>query len=166
MTVSPASASGRLGRRPAQGDDEPRPPVGTIRGGRDAGEQVGRRVVQPVRVVDHHDERSGDAQRQEAHDRVGLAVRAEAGLQLVHLGRRRDLQVGDLGDQRRQRQEAGIELPQAVQELAGHRGRIAPAHAEQVAHGVPEGPQREGHAVRLAPDGDRADPTGAVGHDA
>ena len=87
----------------------------------------------------------------------------EAGLQLVHLGRRRDLQVGDLGDQRRERQEAGIELPQALQELAGHRGRIAPAHAEQVAHGVPEGPQGEGHAVRLAPDGDRADPTGAVG---
>ena len=52
------------------------------------------------------------------------------------------------------RQEAGIELPQALQELAGHRGRIAPAHAEQVAHGVPEGPQGEGHAVRLAPDGD------------
>ena len=99
--------------------------------------------------------------RQQAHERVGLAVRAEAGLQLVHLGRRGDLQVGDLGDQRRHRQEAGIELPQAVQELAGHRGGIVPAHAEQVAHGVPEGPQGEGDAVRLAPDGDRADPTGA-----
>ena len=152
-----------LGRRPAQGEDQPRPPVGTTRRCRDAGEQVGRRVVQPVRVVDDHDERSGDAPGQEAHERVGLAVGAEAGLQLVHFGRRRDLQVGDLGDQRRHRQEVGVDLPQALQELAGHRGGIVPAHAEQVAHGVPERPQGKGHAVRLAPDGDRADPTGAVG---
>ena len=143
------------GARPADGQDEPRPGVDRIGRRRDQpAEQLGRSLVDPVGVVDDDGQRAVGPGRQQPDDGVGCAVPAEPGLDLVHLDRRWHVDVRHLAHERRQRQQVGIDDPQASEQRSSHHRGIGPLDAEQVAYGVAHGAVGEGRAVRLTADGD------------
>ena len=150
-----------LARRVPRDEREPRPPR-HLRA--EMAEQVGRRAVHPVRVLEDEQGRVRQERREQRADDAVQAGAAEGGVELVGLARGEHRQVERDGEQGQPRAELRRDRVQARAEHVRVARRVAVAgHVEQAAQQVPEdavggrgvvrlaGRRQDGHVRRLLP---------------
>ena len=135
----------------ADGHDEPLP---SRRGRGDPVEQRRRRGVGPVRLLRDDDDPSLQRALREADDGVGEPVGPVLRVELVHLERRRHVDLGHVGEQRRIGEQVRGEPLQAREQRPAHRLRVGALDAEESSHRVPQHPVGAGRAIGFGPQDD------------